>query len=201
MEQIISIIGVLSIGPYNMETIMAITYANTVDGTLYTSPPNTTVLVGKRGSVAKALSTSQLLGVSNTRYNTTVFASTVIENNDVSNSLSTGTFSELNNKPITQKITTNLAGVANDVLLTSANQPALEKSINYIQQINTRKATTAIRNGQFSIYTGKFTAGYPINQVDTFDTDNAANPTRNNPGSLYFNIGKITTTTYTKKTG
>jgi len=174
--------------------------SQTVNGTLYFQPPNTANTVGHKGAIVKASATNNFVSVAASRYNSAIFGSTVVENINNKKSLSSGSFSKLN-QIVSQKITTKLASVDNNVLTTSANQPALENSINSIQQVRTRKITTAIRTGNFSLITGKYTTGFPVNQVDTFDTDNAANPTRTNPGSLVFNNGILNITTYTKKTG
>lgn len=146
---------------------------------------------GNGGSVAKAGNTYLLDGVSVSRYNAGVFGSTVIDG-DNTDPVVEGAFAKNTQRPLGKVLTQ-----------TVANEPSLTRSIHKIEVYRTRKLTSAIREGKWDSYSGQFDAGYPLNVVDTVATDNAANPTRNNPGSLVFtpSAGSPVVGNYKAKTG
>ena len=81
----------------------------------------------------------------------------------------------------------------NNVLLSGAADPTRRKSINRMEAVRTTLWSTAYRADKFSLYTGKFQAGFP--QVSNDDAmvvnggvyqDKAANPTRTVPGRLSY---------------
>lgn len=190
-----------------------------VDGSVYNNvPPNVkgSGAGGNGGSAAKASDSSLLDGVSVSRYNSGVFASTVLDNDNADKALSAGTFAYNNKKPVAKRLSTTISGVSNTVLQSGAAQPALVRGIHKIQVggmgysegVRTLKQTTAIRDGYFSIYTGKFDPGYPVSSVDVLSLaptyqDVAANPTRVVPGRLVYKGGSSNPveTNYKSKTG
>jgi hypothetical protein len=114
-----------------------------------------------------------------------VFGSSVTDNNSADKALSAGTFSYNNQKPVAKRVTTKLSGVNNTYLQSGAAKPGNIRSIHKLEVLRTRKITTAIRAGDWNIYRGVWT-NEPTNVVDTLDTDNAANPTREVPGRLTY---------------
>lgn len=184
---------------------LSVTYASTVSGANYTVPPNTTNLAGKKGAATKITQTSTLNGTDISRIPESfinAFGSTVVSNSNVSSSAEAD-FAILNSEPISAKITTNLGGRDVNAIYNGSNYYELEQSINKIQKVYTRRISTAIRNGQFSLLTGKFDSGYPSLSEDTFATDYAATINRSVPGSLRVNSGSSVSTkyNYSKKTG
>jgi hypothetical protein len=121
-----------------------------------------------------------------------VFGSTPIDNDDANKVLSGGEFAYNNIKPITKRVTTALAGVANDTLATTGGTPDLIRSIHKLETLTTRRLTTALRENKWNEVTGVWESGYPVNAVDTLVADAAANPTREVPGSLNFLYGAPT---------
>lgn len=129
-----------------------------------------------------------------------VFGSVVVDNNDADKALTAGTFAYNNEGPISKKLTASLAGVNNDALLTTAGDPSNIRSIHRLEVVRTRRQTSAIRSGNFNIYTGKYDPGFPVTEVDDFydigtntlsetSTDEAATPTRDVPGELTYLVG------------
>lgn len=126
--------------------------------------------------------------------------SLVVEGVNADKALSTGTFAYNNESPIAKKLTASLAGVNTSALLTSAGDPSHIRSIHKLEVVRTRRLTSAIREGKFNDFTGKFDAGYPVVAVDDFydvstntlsetSTDEAAAPTREVPGELTYLVG------------
>ena len=118
-----------------------------------------------------------------------VFASVVVDNDSADKAVSGGVFANKTQKPIAKKVTTTLGGVSNIVLRSGAARPELVKSVNKLETLRTRRFTTAIRENKYNRYTGEFDAGHPVVAVDELATDNAANPTRSNPGQIVYKIG------------
>jgi hypothetical protein len=117
-----------------------------------------------------------------------VFGSSVVDGSYADKALSAGTFSYNNQKPVAKRVTEELSGVANTYLQSGALVPSNIRSIHNIQSVRTRKLTTAIRAGEWNIYSGKFGTD-PVVAVDTFATDEAAAPTRAVPGELVYKTG------------
>ena len=178
-----------------------------------TIPPNVkgSGAGGNGGSVAKASNTSLLDGVSVARYNSGVFGSTVINNNDADKAIDAGTFAYNNNKPVAKRYSVKLNTLNNSVLQSGASQPSLIQSIHYIKVctmgcsdgVRTRRLTSAIRDNRFNLFTGEFEAGYPVVAADNFDQDNATRPTRTDPGSLTYKSSSVVPVndSYKSKTG
>lgn len=123
-----------------------------------------------------------------------VFGSTPVENDDARVAVSGGVFAHDHVLPITKRVTTELAGVNNDVLSTTGGQPELVRSIHKVEDVTTTKFTTAIRDNKYNEFTNVWESGYPVTVTDTFAEDTAANPTREVPGSLTFLYGSPTAT-------
>ena len=70
--------------------------------------------------------------------------------------------------------------------------PQYVNSINKIESASTVKTSTAIRDGQFNLSTGKFSPGYPQTSTDSFGNDNAARSSFDIPGSLTYMAGAST---------
>ena len=106
-------------------------------------------------------------------------------------------------RSLVKRSTRVLKGQPNNNLLTSGTYaPELRSSIHPINSYRTSLQSTAYRDNQFNIYLGKFTAGYPDNQIDDFGFDMASMPTRDNPGNLVFkNYRNISIVPYQSKTG
>jgi len=165
-----------------MENIMATAQTN--------GSPSTSVSADNNGGTIKANGTgSGTFATSKTAQNKTgVFGSTVVDNNTADKALSAGTFAYNNSRPVAKKTSSTISGVANSVLKSGASDPNRRKSIHKIESISTRKVATAIRAGNWNIYTGKFTSG-PTVTNDSFGNDNAASPTSNVPGELTYRTG------------
>ena len=105
------------------------------------------------------------------------------------------------------KVTTDIAGVSNNVLLFGASDSASEPSINQAAQIEVKLYKTAIRNGEWNPVTAQFdtepltvaiSGGWNLGDgVDNSSTlvasgtDNAANPTQDVPGELVYMEGSV----------
>lgn len=176
-----------------------------VNGNEYdTTPPNVagSGSGGNGGSAAKINDTNLLDGVSVSRYDAGVFGSTVLDNNTADKALNAGVFAYNNERPISKRVTTTLSTTNNNVLRSGAAVPSNVRSIHKVEVYRTRKLTSAIRAGKWNQYSGTFEAGYPQNVVDSVSSDNAANPSREYPGSLVYTNGSSSTATfYSKKTG
>lgn len=106
--------------------------------------------------------------------------------------VSGGTFAHNHVKPISSLITTELAGVSNNSILTPGNDGDSIRSINKLETLRTRKLTSAIRANKYNRYTNEFDAGFPAVQVDSLASDNAATPTASVPGELTYMSGSKT---------
>jgi len=138
------------------------------------------------GSVLNGGSTVVLNNVSLGYSDVGVFGSSVIDGTDTDKSIDAGTFSYENQRPIAKRITTELAGgVSNTTLQSGASQPGLIRSIHKLEVVRTRRLTTAIRAGEWNIYSGTFGVD-PTVAVDTFAEDQAATPSRSVPGELTY---------------
>jgi hypothetical protein len=140
------------------------------------------------GSVLNGGSTSILDSVSLGYADVGVFGSSVVDGDDTDKALSAGTFSYNNQKPVAKRVTEELSGVANTYLQSGASVPGNVRSIHSIQSVRTRRLTTAIRAGEWNIYSGTFGTD-PTVAVDTFANDDAASPTRSVPGELVYKTG------------
>ena len=156
----------------------------------------------KGGAVVNGGTTTILDSVDLGYSNVGVFGTAVVNGDDTDKALSAGTFSYNNDSPIAKRVTTTLSGVTNTVLRSGASQPGLIRSIHKLEVVRTRRLTTAIRAGYWNIYSGSFTTP-PTVAVDSFPSDDAANPSRTVPGELTYKTGAPTPVNdnYKAKTG
>lgn len=144
-----------------------------------------------------------------------VFGSTPVDNDDADKAVDDGDFAYDNQRPVSKKVTSILAGgVSANFMLSGAGDPTNIKSIHKIEALTTRKLTTAIRDNRWNEYSGEFDPGYPEVQFDVFYSirdlgiglegsviDDAANPSRVNPGDLTYTQGTTpVSTNYPTKT-
>lgn len=190
-------------------SISQVVAAKASDGNNYdTVPPNVkgSGAGGNGGAVTRGgtVASGLLDNVNVSRTNTTVFGSTVLDNDWADEAVSAGTFAYNNQSPVAKRLTDELSGVANNILLSGASVPSNVRSIHKLETLRTRRYATAIRGGKFNEFTGEFDAGFPVVAVDTLATDNAANPSRTSPGQLTYKGGAllpVTNNDYKPKTG
>jgi hypothetical protein len=103
---------------------------------------------------------------------------------------------------LVKRVTKTIAAQLSDVLVTSGNiAPNLTSSIHPVRLYRTRLQHAAYKAGKLNITTGKFDFGYPDNQQDDFGVDDAASPSRKNPGTMFFKNGRnISVVPYQSKT-
>lgn len=121
------------------------------------------------------------------------YATTSLDNSDQN-------FAYNNQKPIAKRYTTTIAGSANSVLQSGADTPGIIRSIHKLEKVRTRRLTTAIRAGEWNVYTGQFVNAPTVavddwwsnsaNDVSASSTDEAATPSRETPGELTYKLGQ-----------
>lgn len=137
---------------------------------------------------------ADLLGSVDLGLEATRTGSVVVDGENTDPALVGGVFAYNNATPVAKRLTTALAAVSNDFLLSGAAKPDLIVSVHKIESITTRRVATAIRAGYWNIYTGQFSVS-PTNAVDNFtgsdstSNDYAARPSRKTPGSLTYKLG------------
>jgi hypothetical protein len=165
-----------------------------VNGSDYAVPPNTrsSGSVNNHGVVARggSVASGKLTNVGVSRYNSTVFASTVLDNGWADKAVSAGVFAYGDRDGVAMRSTSTLSGISNTVLRSGASVPSLMRSIHKLETLRTRRFTTAIRANKYNRFTGQFEAGYPVVAVDSLATDNAATPTRGVPGQIVYKLGQ-----------
>lgn len=145
------------------------------------------------GGTMKANGTAEVLNTNATAVEKVgVFGSTVVDNDTADKALDAGVFAYNHSRPISKRMTTELADVATDVLKTTGSDPANIRSIHKLEVLRTRRLTTAIRANKYNRYTGQWDEGFPVVAVDSLDEDNAATPSRSVPGTLVFKYGSPT---------
>ena len=98
----------------------------------------------------------------------------------------------------------NFAAQDHDLFTRGNSAPSLTTNIHIHERyVKTSLRSRAIREGNFSFITGKFTLTYPHESLDDFGLDIAANSTRQNPGKLVFSsqTNKPITKSYSQKNG
>lgn len=163
---------------------MATVQTDGVSAVTSTSTDNNGGTIKANGTVAGTFVASSVV-----QAKTGVFASTVVDNDSADKALDAGTFAFDNQRPVGKKVTSSLSGVNNTVLLSGAGNPGGIRSIHKVETVTTRKLTTALRENRYNEVTGEFDAGYPQVVTDTFDDDDAANPTMAVPGELTYKTG------------
>lgn len=178
-------------------------------GVAYTVPPNRPGSGSRNngGAGTRLTSTSLMDGVSVSRYATSAFGSTVLDNSYADKALTAGTFRYDNLRPIAPRLTTVLAGVSNTVLRSGANTPSLFRSVHKQEKQRTVLITTAIRAGAWNIYSGVYSPALSGQLDKSFGdslyNDKAASPSRTATGRLTYKGGKLdpVVTGYANKTG
>lgn len=140
------------------------------------------------GSVLNGGSTAELQSVDLGYSNVGVFGSSVVDGTNTDKALSAGTFSYTNQSPVAKRLTNALSGVSNSYLQSGASVPGNVRSIHKLEVLRTRKLTTAIRAGDWNIYSGQWSTE-PSVVVDTLASDDAASPSRSMPGELTYKTG------------
>lgn len=170
-------------------------------GVDYSVPPNRkgSGADNNGGSAIRVGSSSVLNNVTVYRDATGVFGSTVVDGADTDKAVSGGVFAHNHVKPISARITREIAGVDSDVLLTNANNPTQLRSINKRESLKSDGIATAIRAGYWNIFSGTWTVnptpvtvattGVPTTGQTQAGNDDAASPTREAPGQLVFRTG------------
>jgi len=107
--------------------------------------------------IAGGSSSTQLARLGVKRADVAVFASTVVESNLLGNAkaISGGTFSHNHVKPLTARVTTELAGVPSTALSKTAD--TVSRSIHKIESVVTNRTATAFRAG-FNLFTGQYSS-------------------------------------------
>lgn len=156
--------------------------------------------VKNRGGVGVNLgSVSNVLNNSTLGLKSAATGSIVVDGTDTDPALSAGVFAYNNQKPVAKRITTSLATVNKNTLVSGASVPSLIKSVHKLESIQTRRTSTAFRAGQFNIYTGTYSVA-PTVATDTFHkaingsayVDSVANVSRDNPGkAVYLSGSKV----------
>lgn len=179
-----------------------------VSGVDYSVPPNvkSSGAVNDRGTVTRggSLASGKLTNVGVSRYNTTVFASTVLDNGLADKAVSGGTFAYNDQNGVGMRYTTELAGVSSSVLRSGASVPGVTRSIHKLEVYRTTKTASGIRANKYNRSTGSWDAGYPQVVTDTPGTDTAATPSRTSPGQLTYKLGQpvpVSNNDYKAKTG
>jgi hypothetical protein len=168
-------------------TVPPTTVPPTTEAPIMSNPNNNGGTIKAGGSIASPLFSSADKVYDDERE---VVGSVVVDGDNVDKSISAGPLASMESgKWIIKKVTTVIAGQSNLVLRSGAAQPSLVKSINKLETLRTRRATSAVRDNKFNSFTGEWDDGYPVVAVDALATDNAATPSRGVPGSLVFKIG------------
>lgn len=171
----------------------------------YSTPPNVkgSGAVNNGGVSVRANSSSLVRNVSVTKDTTGVFASTVVDGVDTDPAISAGVFAHNHVKPITARVTNEIAGLASSVLSTTADDPSQLRSINKRESYRSTGFSTAFRAGHFNLFTGKFSPALST-VTENPATDVAATPSRSAPGDLVFRTGAklpVRNNDYKAKTG
>lgn len=118
----------------------------------------------------------------------TVFASTVVDNSQVDESVDASTLAFNNDRGVIRRVNTTIGGIANTVLEAGAAVPSQRDAIHQTSGIVISNRTTAIRSGQWNAYSGQFSPAVTGLSPD-FGNDNAANPSRTTPGEFAYRDG------------
>lgn len=190
---------------------MATVQINGSSAVTSTSTRNNRGVAVKVGSSSSVLMNRSVASPATTVFGSTVVPASSTVNDYATKALSAGTFRYNSQRPLGKRLTSTLSGVSNTTLLSGALVPSLVTTINrsrvknssnvLVDGVRTRRDTTAIRAGNFNLYTGRFSSA-PTVAADTYVSDVAAAPTRSAPGRLVFRTGaKVPVmTTYAAKT-
>lgn len=151
-------------------------------GTSTKNNHGTAINVGSSSSILD----SKALGASDVG----VFGSQPHDGNSADKAVSSGVFAHNHVKPITKRVTTEIAGVSSSALTTTSSNPGLRRSIHKLEVLRTNKITSGIRANKYNRYTGVWDAGYPQTATDTLAADTAATPSLAVPGQLTYKLGQ-----------
>jgi hypothetical protein len=132
------------------------------------------------GSAINIGSTSLLAGksLSDAATSVGVHGSVVVDGTDTDKSISANVFAKNTSKPLALRL---------DAPLNKASS-SVRRAVHKIEGVSTRRVATAIRAGNYNIYTGQFSAA-PTVADDSFGQDDAATPTAAVPGELTYRTG------------
>jgi hypothetical protein len=139
-----------------MEIIMSTATSAGVD---YTVPPNIkgSGASNNHGAAARVgTSSSNFDNVAVSRTQAELYGSTVIDGTDTDEALSASTIAYNNQRPIAKRISTTISGQSNTVLLSGADVPGQNRSINKRESYKVNKLATAYRNGYWDPIYGNF---------------------------------------------
>jgi len=168
------------------------------------SPVTANSTVNNGGTAVNVGTSSVLDSRSLGRDDLGVFGSTPVESateDYADKALGAGTFKSENQRGVIQRVTKTLAGgVSNDFLTHAADDVSNARSIARQEVVTTTRTTTAIRAGEWNIYSGDWGSD-PTTATDAFwdnagnttsatSTDQAASPTRSTPGELTYKLGQ-----------
>jgi hypothetical protein len=155
-----------------------------VNGSSYSVPPNVqgSGANNDHGTVARggSVASGNFSNVNVSRYDAGVFGSTVVDNGAVDKAVSANELAKNSRTPVAPRIT--------DVMLGTAGTPDLIRTPLSRTAYRTVMTSTAFRNGQFNLYTGKYDPA-AVSELDTVATDDAAVLSRSVPGKLIFTKG------------
>lgn len=127
--------------------------------------------------------------------------SKVVDGATTDKSVSAGSFAYSTQKPIGARLPVVVGASSSNVLLGLATVPSQIQSIHKIESRRVVRKATAIRAGNFNMFTGRFTVN-PVSATDSFGSDVAANPSREVPGKLVYRLGQgAVSKDYKAKTG
>lgn len=127
--------------------------------------------------------------------------SKVVDREVTDPAVSAGVFAYSTQKPIGKRLPVVIGNGSSNVLLSGAAVPSQIRGIHKIESRRVVRKATAIRAGNFNMFTGKFTVN-PTSTTDNFGSDVAANPTRAVPGKLVYGLGQgAVKADYKAKTG
>lgn len=155
-----------------------------VDGSSYSVPPNVngSGASNDHGAVARggSVASGNFTNVQVSNQNVGVFGSTVVDNSVVDKAISANVLAKNTRTPVAPRITS--------VMLGTAGTPNLIRTPLSRTAYRTVATSTAFRNGQFNLYTGKYDPA-AVSSLDTVAVDNAAVLSRSAPGKLVFTKG------------
>lgn len=153
-------------------------------------PVTATSTRNKGGTGINTASSSVLSNSVNLGYEDVgVFGSVVVDGDDTDKAVDASNFANSTQRPVAKRLTSELGGLSNDVLLSGAAQPQLIQSVNKLDTIKSTLQTTAYRDGRWNFFTGQYDAGYPLSSDDDFLPDVEARVTRTAPGNFAYKGG------------
>ena len=132
-------------------------------------------------------------------YQVTGFGSKPYNGDDADKAATGYTFAKNTDSLLAMRSSDDVGGVP--VFKNASIFPTTLRSIHYREISTTNLTASAIRSGQFNMYTGKFSLGFPDVSIDAFGQDHAARSSFAVPGSLTFMVNSkhLTTQNYPAK--